>query len=24
MVLDMLPEQEKILKTSANAESFDV
>jgi len=24
MVLDMLPDQEKILKTSANAESFDV
>ena len=24
MVLDMLPEQEKILKTSANAETFDV
>ena len=24
MVLDMLPEQERILKTSANAESFDV
>jgi len=24
MVLDMLPEQEKILKTSANAESFDI
>src|SRR5207244_11346761 len=24
VVLDMLPEQEKIVKTSANAESFDV